>query len=299
LHAYALIRDPEGHVHELVHGDIVGRVWSAALQLDDGRVSEAHAMLSLREGQLQLIALRGRLAVEGQPQANVAIRPGLRVQLARGVELEVLEVSLPDHVLGVEGPTLPRQALPGVCSVLADPHVRLSAGWQEGARLHIWTTGERWMARKPGEAAAPLQAGEVVLVGGEPLRLVEIPLHDAGHSATRRQGELDAPVHIVAAFDTVHIHREGGVPVTLGGLQARLVSELVAIDGPVSWSVLAEELWPDGDDAFLRRNRLDTLLSRLRRRFRAAGLRADLVRADGSGTVELFLYPHDRVEDRT
>jgi hypothetical protein len=89
------------------------------------------------------------------------------------------------------------------------------------------------------------------------------------------------------------------VPVTLGGLQARLVSELVAIDGPVSWSVLAEELWPDGDDAFLRRNRLDTLLSRLRRRFRAAGLRADLVRADGSGTVELFLYPHDRVEDRT
>ena len=50
MHAHAILRDPQGHHHELVHGDVIGRVWSAALQLDDGRVSEAHAMVSLREG---------------------------------------------------------------------------------------------------------------------------------------------------------------------------------------------------------------------------------------------------------
>jgi hypothetical protein len=49
----------------------------------------------------------------------------------------------------------------------------------------------------------------------------------------------------------------------------------------------------------MRRGRLDTLLSRVRRRLRAAGLRADLVRADGAGAIELLLYPHDRVDDRT
>ncbi len=299
MHAHAILRDPQGHHHELVHGDVIGRVWSAALQLDDGRVSEAHAMVSLREGQLQLIALRGRLAVEGQPQSHVALRPGARIQLARGVELEVLEVYLPDDVLGIEAEGLPRQALPGVCSVLADPTLRLSAGWQDGALLHIWTTGDRWMARVPGAAARPLRAGDSLPVGAHRLRLVAIPLQDAGHSATRRQGELDAPVHLIAAFDTVHIHREGGPPVTLGGMQARLVSELVAIGGPVSWGVLAEELWPDEADAHMRRGRLDTLLSRVRRRLRAAGLRADLVRADGAGAIELLLYPHDRVDDRT
>ena len=106
-------------------------------------------------------------------------------------------------------------------------------------------------------------------------------------------------MHIIAAFDTVHIHREGGPPLTLGGMQARLVSELVAIGGPVSWTALAEELWPDETDPHLRRGRLDTLLSRVRRRMRAAGLRSDLVRADGSGAIELLLYPADKVEDRT
>lgn len=298
-HAYVVLRDPEGREHELVHGDVVGRLWTAALQLDDGRVSEAHAMISLREGQLQLISLRGALAVGGQPQGQIALRPGLRVQLARGVELEVLDVALPDEVLGVEGDELPRQALPAVCSVLIEPSPRLAQGWREDARLHIWTTGDGWMARAPGAPPRPVTAGSVWPVDRLALRFVALRLVDAGPRTTRRHGAIDAPLHVVAQYDTVQIHRAEAPPLVLAGMQARLVSELVAFGGPVAWATLAGELWPGEVDLLLQRGRLDTVLSRVRRRLRAAGVRADLVHADGAGAVELLLYPSDRVEDRT
>lgn len=306
MHAHVLLRDPDGRDHELVPGDIVGRVWSAALQVDDGRVSEAHAMVSLREGLLQLIALRGSLAVGGKPTSQVPLRPGDQVELARGLALEVVEVHLPADVLGVEGVDLPRQVLPAVCSILFDPAPpghprpapRVARGWREDAPLRIWTTGDRWMARDAA-GPRPIAAGDELEVEGHLVRFVAIPLLDAGPRTTRRHGDLEAPVRIVAQFDTVHLHREGTPPLVLCGLQARLVSELVACGGPVSWSVLSEELWPNAEDPYLRRARLDTLLSRVRRRMRAAGFRADLVRSDGAGTLELLLYTNDRVEDRT
>jgi len=299
MHAHVRLRDPEGHEHELVHGDIVGRLWTAALQLDDGRVSEAHAMVSLREGQLQLVPLRGALAVGGQPQGQVLLRPNLRVQLAPGVELEVISVALPDRVLGVESTDLVRQMLPAVCSIVADPTPRVVRGWREDAALHVWTTGETWMARQPGALPRPVDAGLDWKVGGYTLRFVEIPLNDAGPQTTRRQGSLDVALHVVAQFDTVQVHREGWAPLVLSGMQARLVSELVALGGPVAWAALAAELWPGEDDLPLQRGRLDTLVSRVRRRLRSAGVRADLVHTDGAGAVELLLYPHDHVEDRS
>lgn len=80
-------------------------------------------------------------------------------------------------------------------------------------------------------------------------------------------------------------------------MQARLITELVSVDGPVGWLALTAELWPDEDDAALRRGRLDALVMRVRRRLRATGIRTDLVRSDGSGTVELVRYPSDRIED--
>lgn len=298
MHAHVRLRDPEGREHELVHGDIVGRLWTAALQLDDGRVSEAHAMVSLREGQLQLVPLRGALAVGGQPLGQVVLRPNQRVQLAQGVELEVVSVVLPDHVLGVEGAELVRQMLPAVCSLLADPTPRVVRGWREDAPLHVWTTGETWMVRSPGVAPSPVQAGEECRLGGHEVRFVDIPILDAGPRTTRRHGAMDVPLRIVTQYDTVQIHREGWAPLVLAGMQARLVSELVAFDGPIAWATLAGELWPDEDDLPLQRSRLDTLVSRARRRLRAAGVRADLVHADGAGVIELLRYPHDVVEDR-
>ncbi|MES2639391.1 MAG: FHA domain-containing protein [Myxococcota bacterium] len=298
LHASVRLLDPAGHEHDLVHGDVVGRLWTAALQLDDGRVSEAHAMVSLREGLLQLIPLRGALAVGGTPQNHVSLRPGVEIELARGVTLRVLAVNLPDSVLGIEGPSLVRQMMPGVCSVVLDPTPRVVRGWRDDSALRVWTTGEGWMACYPGEPPQPVVPGATWSLGAAVVTFVDIPLHAASPQTTRRGGAIDAPLHIIAQFETVHLHREQQAPVVLAGMQARLVSELVALGGPVAWATLAGELWPDEGPA-VQRSRLDTLISRVRRRLRTVGIRASLVHTDGAGSIELLRYPHDRVEDCT
>ena len=299
MNAAVTLRGPDGLVHELVPGDIIGRTWAAALLINDGRVSEAHAMVSLREGELQLVGLRGGFAVDGRPLSQATLLPGMQVQLARDVVIEVLSVRLPDRVLGIEGRTLARQALPGVCSVVVDPGPRLVRGWVEDAAAHLWWADEGWWARAPGGEARAVAAGDVLLAGAEALVLVDLPLRAAGPLATRRSGEFDAPLTVVARFHTAHIQRDGAVIVSLSGQSARVISELVSLGGPVGWVTLSELLWPELSDPALRRPRLDVLLSRLRARLRAAGVRDDLVRSDGAGQVELLIHPRDTLVDET
>lgn len=299
MHAMVRVRDGAGGVHELVHGDLIGRVWSAALQINDGRVSEAHAMVSLRGGELRLFGLRGAFAVGGRPLSEVVLEAGQVLQLARGVELTVLEVRLPERVLGVEGATLVRQVLPGVCSIVVDPLPRVAGGWRDEAAWSLWSTGDGWMARDPGGDVRPVQAGDTLAVGGHTLSLVDIPLRAAGPAPTRRAGEFDAPLTVVARFESVDVQRDGEVVLRLSGKAARLVSELVAVDGPMPWAALAGELWPDEAEPLVLRTRLDVILTRIRKRLRDAGIRDDLVRADRAGHMELLLHPHDTLVDRT
>ncbi len=296
----AVVRDHEGREHDLAPGDLIGRSWSAALQVDDGRVSEAHAMLTLREGELQLIPLRGVIAVDGEPVSQVTLRPGLRAQLAHGIELEVVSITLPDHIMALDGEGFGRQILPPVSSVMLGPDgPRLIPGWREEGELHVWSTGGEWMARTPGGAATPFLPGDRFRVGTFTLMAFAVELAAAGRPATLRMGEVDAPLAVIAHYDTVHIHRAGGRPTVFNGRQARLISELVAAGTPLSWGGLSEQIWPDEADTNVRRSRLDVLLSRIRRTLRAHGIRSDLVRTDGAGMVELFLYARDRVEDHT
>lgn len=300
MHVHAILRDHEGREHEVAPGDLIGRSWSAALQIDDGRVSEAHAMVTLREGELQLIPLRGVVAVDGEPQSQVSLRAGVRVALAHGVDIEVIAVALPDHVLALEGEGFGRQILPPVSSiVLADDGPRLVPGWREDGAVHLWTTGGEWVRRVPGGTAQPFFPGDVFQVGRFRLQAIAVELSAAGRPATLRMGEVDAPLVVVAHYDTVHVHRAGGRPTVFNGRQARLISELVAAGTPMSWGGLSEQIWPDEGDPIVRRSRLDVLLSRIRRTLRAHGIRSDLVRTDGAGMVELLLYARDRVEDHT
>lgn len=296
MRAFVSVLDPSGQEHELVHGDLIGRVWTAALQLNDGRISEAHAMISLREGELRLLALRGRFAVDGKPLDTVALEPGMVVQLARGVDVQVVEVHLPEQIIGVEGEHLPRQALPGVASFVAGP--RLVAGWRDDALAHTWHTGDGTMVAQGG-ATRSLEIGDTLTLDGATIEVVALPTASASPDATRRGGSLSLPLRLVARFDTVHLHREGHPPVLFSGKQARLISELVAVGTSISWQALAGELWPDEADTSVLRSRLDVVLSRTRRKLRARGVRADLVRPDGAGHIELVLYGQDEVEDKT
>ena len=72
----AEVRLPDGSARELRPGDIIGRMRGAALCLDDPRISEAHALVSLRGSTLRLLALRGRMSVDGKPRSDAVLEPG-------------------------------------------------------------------------------------------------------------------------------------------------------------------------------------------------------------------------------
>ena len=254
-------------------------------------------MVSLRGEELKLLALRGVFAIDGVRHTKVTLRPGLVVDLAEGLSLEVLEVRLPDEVLALEGPGLPRTVLNGVCSVALDPRPSVQQGYVRSAPVRLWPGPDGWTVEVDGAPPRPLDAGDELSVGSLTLRTVGVALSDAELGATRREGGLRTPLHLVARFDSVHVQRPGRPPLVLSGLQARLISELVAMDGPVPWDVLAKQLWPRVDDKHVRRRRLDLTLSRLRRRLDDEGVRKDLLRSDGAGHVELVLDPDDTVED--
>lgn len=291
-------RLPDGTLAELEHGDVIGRLWSAALPLDDPRISEAHCLLSLREATFWMLSLRRRLAVDGVPVTEVRLTPGLRVELADGLFLTVEELCLPERVLTLETRDLPPTVLPAVCSVRGLPRPAISGRYDPDAPCTIWSTGAGWRLRNRGEER-DLTLGEQFEVEGVPFRIGSQALGTAGPDVTLVQGGVHAPLVIHADFDTVQLHREHEAPVVLNGVQARLVSELVAVSGPVHWSELARELWGRELSEAVLRKRFDITVLRTRARLREARVRADLIYADGKGNFQLMLRPGDRAEDRT
>jgi hypothetical protein len=304
--ASVLLRLPDGSLTTLGPGDIVGRMATAALVLDDARVSEAHALVSFRGAELQLLALRGMFAVNGAPTSKVTLAPGQRLTFAGGVDLTVESVSLPSSLDALRGDGLSPQVLTGVASLLVGPPPRLVPGSQPDADAWLWSNGEGWrLTLRGGAAAGPagpsrdLVPGDTFEVGGRRFELTGLRVERAGVDATEAAGRVGEGLQIVAAWDTVQLLRPGHPTVLISGVSARLVSALAEVRVALSWDALARELWPGDDDRASLRRRLDVALSRLRARLKAAGIRADLVRATGAGHVELILYPGDTVEDRS
>jgi len=293
-----IFEQASGELREVAAGEIIGRSWNAALRLPDPRISEAHAMVSLRGSTLRLIALRGRFAVDDKPLQDIELRAGLAITLATGVTLRVHDVVLPHEVLALEGDGLARHVLAGVSALYVDPRPRLVPGLAVDAPAVLWHDGLGWIARIDGDDR-PLVAGDTFEVGGVTLRAVSVAVGDAGHTTTRAIGGIDQPITIVARYDSVHILRDGEPTLVLGRHAARILSELATIRVPVAWEALAREIWTDEPDPTAMRRRFDASLARLRQKLRDARLRADLVRADGAGNFELNLLPADTIRDET
>lgn len=294
--AQVCLRDASGCEHVLGAGDIIGRLWTAALPLNDPRVSEAHAMVSLRGGELWLLALRRRFSVGGRPLTELRLEVGIHIQLAENVMLEVLEVELPGWVLGIQLPLHPAVVLPALSSVRIKPEPKLSPRYDPDAPCHIWSDGERWTLALHG-VERPLCVGDVFEVEGASIQAVAMSL--AGPGDTRVSGGVDPPLRIVASFDTVTLQRGDETAYVLGGVPARILSELCAIGGPASWEVVAREVWPEAIGTAALRGRWDVALSRLRARLRAIRVRPDLVTADHAGQVQLVLRDGDLLADQT
>ncbi len=299
MFAHVTFRTADGQLHQLGHGDLVGRLWTATLQLSDARVSEAHAMVSLRGGQLKLLALRGLFAVGGKPRKDLVLQAGQRIAFARGLEVEVVDLVLPEWVVGLEGDGLPRQPLPGACSLVLRPNPALVSRVQEGHVAVFWSTGEGWLVQLPGQEPEPLEPGWSLEVEGCRFDAVQIGLSRAGQDKTRMAGAVNAPLRLELHWDTVHLHRDGLPTVTLKGHPARVLSELASVGTSLGWQELAGALWKDEPHRDKLRRRFDTVMNRLRGKLRDAGVRTDLVRPDGAGNFALVLKPEDAVDDRS
>lgn len=293
------LRLPDGSTTTLAPGDIIGRMASAALVLDDGRVSEAHAMVSLRGAELQLLSLRGMFAVDGAPTSKLVLAAGQRLRFAADLELLVEGIALPATLPALTGDGLPAQALGGTASLWASPPPRLAPGHAPDADAWLWSTGTRWRLRVAGEGARDLPPGADLQVRGRVFRLTTLQVERAGVDATESHGRVGGPLEIIAGWDTVQIQRAGHPPLVIGGVAARIISTLAAVETALSWEGVAHEVWGAETDLQALRRRLDVALSRLRSRLRGSNLRTDLVRATGAGHLELVRYPGDVVIDRT
>lgn len=289
---------PDGTQAHLNPGDVIGRMASAALRVDDPRVSEAHALVSLRGERLVLLALRGALLRNGKPQSAIELVAGSEIVLASGLSLRVLAVQLPATALAIEGVEHGPVVLTASVYSLVKNGEKTSCipGFSEDRVLSIWSTGEGWRMQRRGAPAQALDEDQSLIPG---VRSAAIQLARASAQATQAAGQVGVPLRIVARFDTVQIDRQGWPTCHIGGRPARILSELVSIGAPVSWEAAAREIWVDNADRDQLRTRWDRNLSSLRSKLRAAQIRTDLVRSCGSGNIELLLHQSDQALDES
>lgn len=289
---------PSGERQTVGPGALFGRSFAADLRLDDGRVSEAHAFLSLRGGQFVLFALRGRLRVDGRDALRVELCEGQVLELARDVALVVERIVPPRQALTISGAGLERQMLVEVTSVVLEPVLRLVSGHQPLAAAVLFSDGLDWHVQVTAGPLQRLHAGLTVAIQGNELTFADQWLGDA-------QVEETAPLvpsgslRLVSYFDSVHLLDENGeVQGVITGKPAQLMAELLSYGGPIEWRTLAQAVWGKGEQDQVLRNRLDVTLAKLRRMLKVIGLRRDLVLAHKNGLLELVLYPGDKTEDR-
>ncbi len=286
-----------GEVIVLEPGDLIGRASACGLRIADRRISEAHAMISLRREGLTLLALRGRISHDGKPKTRVKLEVGTRVILAGYYPLAVVGQSVPETQLCVseDGAESARRVPLGRAITLYD-EAAPTAFFDPDGLAHVLggTAGPR--LRRPGMPDAPLIAGDTFTVGARTYRLV-VTRNAAQQQSTIEHGQFDQTLHIVAKFDVVQITSDSGRSVNFDGIAARVISELAEIRAPVAWTELARILWNTTPDAAIR-HRWDQVLVRIRSKLREAGIRGDLIRANRAGLVELLLGPGDKLQVR-
>ncbi len=248
----------------------------------------------LRGRALHLLALRGSLTLDGDPEDCIALEQGLTIGLASGVELFVEAVDVPEDVLGVEldGETWELSA--PLYSVLEGPPAELVPEQRPEAIARLWSTGEDWMLAVGDARALRLRPDQAHAMGASVLHTRLVPV--GGLDTTVTVGPERGGLTVVGRTDTAHVLRPPREPVILNGLKARLVTELGLLASPTPWSTLAELLWPNVD-SHAQRRRLDKLVAKVRCQLREHGVREDLVHASGTGSFELFLRLGDRFVD--
>jgi len=265
---------------------------SAELQIRDARVSEAHAMVSLRGQQLQLLALRGVLLHDRKVISKISLHPGVEVHLAKDLSLHVKEIRLPKSILALQ--LLGHAPVPltrPTYSIVTAPEPVLIPRYEPGAAAHVWSAGGRWCLQT-AEGVRDLEEG-VVPLGRTKFIAIFLPVQ--GTQATL--ADFTKPIRIIARYSSVVIQRDGAVITAFGGIPAKILSELVALGGAAQWMLVAREIWGGDIDTQRLRARWDKNLGALRRRLAESGIGRELVTSCGDGTVEICLSEEDEMID--
>lgn len=300
---------PSGDLVVVTVGDIIGRSHTAAVQIDDPRVSVAHAMVDVRKGRACLLRLRRALYVDGVEASSVTLKPGTRIGLSPDADLaiSVQAVQVPTHVLTLEGVLPEPLDLYNDLAILATtdrsrPFAIHPRRYTPGAVAHIYSGDGTWKIHIRGTAPEPLFDGWQGTLLDRPLRVHARPLLEAtAHPTASTYRQL----RIVARYESVSI--DDGTPrrpIIISGFPARILSEVIECGGgPVPKKDIAEQIWNTPADRDLDEHtlcaRLDRHLGILRTKLHSAGLPPDLLLRNGKGLLELKLGPNDtaRIDD--
>lgn len=154
---------------------------------------------------------------------------------------------------------------------------------------------------EPVDEAILEPGGRFAFPDGTELEVIDVE-HATGTPGTEatEQGGF-APLVVTAQFESVEIRGGGlGRPLTLTGIGALIVIELVRSGEPVHWYRIARRIWPIGrgqtpdDHKEVIRARWYQATARLRREVDTAGLKRALIEAR-AGTMVLVTLPGDLV----
>lgn len=285
---------PDGRVAVVPAGAILGRLATATLRFDDARVSEAHALVSLRGGLLWILALRGPLEVDGKLVREAPLLRGAHVGLVEGLTLVVESIEVPTDVMVLELGGAYQPLVGEVMSLVDAAGPKLVPRFVEGALLRVWTSGIGWRGQVAGGRAFDVRPGTAITVAGAAavFRAVAPSVLAAG---TTMGAGFHVPLAVRTTLDELRVEAAGRPALFLGGLPARIVRELADYREPVPWMDVARVVLGPDDEVGLR-TRWDRNLKTLRRKLEEHGYRNDLVRSDGHGKVSLALGPEDRLE---
>lgn len=279
-------------------GALIGRANTATLYIDDPRVSEAHAMVSLRDHCLKLISLRGRFRHQGKVMHEIQLVPEMRLELAEGVEVVCEEVHLPSSVVGLTIWPGPLQVpLSGTTTIhVKGSDASIRRGYDPTGDLIVWSTGQRWSAKVKGQQRRTLTSGDLISLEHVRIQVVDMPLADLDKGQTR--SHLRAGALLKCTAHQVIITPDVGASHVISGIPGRILSSVLRRGNAAQWTQIVSDVWPDDRSipSSLRR-RFDAGLRRLRDSMQVVFPGSDdMLMLDGAGVLILQLGKDDRVE---
>tara|TARA_R110002096_G_scaffold401386_4_gene598247 strand:+ start:11380 stop:12279 length:900 start_codon:yes stop_codon:yes gene_type:complete len=290
-----LVLESTGEAFEVGPGEIIGRSDSAALCVRDPRISEAHAMVSLRGQSLMLLPLRGRLWKGEKIASEIPLEAGLTIELAPELKLRCEEVSLSSTLLGISVPGLPSLCLTSTLSLLASSPPKVVRGYVANADAVFWTVGPIWYLSHPSGEQQRISLGDVITIKDLQVEVVPIAVDAASKAKTQHARRA---LTLLLCGEAVQVDRPGGASVLIGGIPGRILAALLRAGRPLHWQSISAEVW-EGELAteLALRKRFDVSLARLRTRLAPlCGKNESLVVLDGAGTVALNLADSDQIE---